>query len=281
MGRARRSVGIGSGRGRPVSGLIAALVALAVLAVRGPGGRRPTGWRPRDWPSPEAVRPGSLRTETVPGPLGPLGPLGPPGPSGPPGAAPASTPTRGGPRRARWRRWPGRAGARDGPVDLAVVVIQVASELRSGADPGRAWERALGRPVGSGPPDRRLLETLAGPRQRSEAAAVDAAGSLAAALGAPLAQVLERIASGLAAAAEVEGERRAALAGPRATARVLTGLPALGVGLGVAVGADPVGVLLGGGIGTAALVLGATLLLIGRWWIGRLVRAAARAGQRP
>lgn len=241
MGTARREVGIGSGRGGPVSGLIAVLIALAALAVRGPGGRRPTGWRPRDWPSPGPGRPG----------------------------------------RARWRWRPGRHGARDGPVDLAVVVIQVASELRSGADPGRAWERALGRPISGGRPDRRLLEALAGPRQRSEAAAVDAAGVLAASLGAPLAQVLERIASGLAAAAEADGERRAALAGPRATARVLTGLPVLGVGLGVAVGADPVGVLLGGGFGTAALVVGVALLLIGRWWIGRLVRAAARAGHRP
>ena len=39
---------------------------------------------------------------------------------------------------------------------------------------------------------------------------------------------------GLGAEEEADGERRAALAGPRATARVLTGLPLLGVGLGMA-----------------------------------------------
>ncbi|RYV49383.1 type II secretion system F family protein [Pengzhenrongella frigida] len=163
--------------------------------------------------------------------------------------------------------------------DLAVVVTEVASQLRAGADPGRAWEQVLGRPVGGdGMPD---VDTLAllGAGDRSQAAAVVAAGALARELGAPLAQVLDRVADGLATAAEAEGERRAALAGPRATARVLTGLPVLGVVLGAAVGADPVGVLLGGGPGTAALVLGVMLLLVGRWWISRLVRRAARAGR--
>jgi tight adherence protein B len=170
----------------------------------------------------------------------------------------------------RGRRAPGAAR------DLAVVVIEVASELRAGADPGRAWSRALGRPVGNGgSPD---LADLSDAGTPSQAAAVVAAGRLAGTLGAPLAQVLERVADALAAAAEADGERRAALAGPRATARVLTGLPILGAVLGSAVGADPVGVLLGGGVGTFALVVGVALLLAGRWWIARLVHAASRAG---
>jgi len=172
----------------------------------------------------------------------------------------------------------GRRGLRPGGSrDLAVVVIEVASQLRAGADPGRAWARALGVPVGSdGIPD---LDDLVGEGTRAQAAAVVAAGQLAGVLGAPLAQVLERVAAGLATAAEVDGERRSALAGPRATARVLTGLPVLGVALGAAVGADPVGVLLGGGVGTVALMTGIALVLVGRWWIARLVRAAGRAGQ--
>lgn len=168
-----------------------------------------------------------------------------------------------------------RGGAPGAGPDLAVVVTEVAAQLRAGADPGRAWARALGRPVsGTGAP---ALEDLVG--DVSQAAAVVAAGHLAGVLGAPLAQVLDRVADVLAAAADAEGERRAALAGPRATARVLTGLPALGVVLGAAVGADPVGVLLGGGAGTASLLAGAVFLVTGRWWTARLVRAAARAGQ--
>ncbi|HEY8722024.1 hypothetical protein, partial [Pengzhenrongella sp.] len=216
---------------------MAVLIALAVLVGCGPGGRRP-------------------------GVVG-LDHARPPGPS-----------------RSRvaagWSRLR-RRGAPGGAPDLAVVVIEVASQLRAGADPGRAWSLALGRPVGGGGiPD---LADLAAAGTRSQAAAVVAAGKLAGVLGAPLAQVLERVADALASAAEADGERRAALAGPRATARVLTGLPILGAVLGSAVGADPVGVLLGGGIGTFALVVGVVLLLVGRWWIARLVRAASRVGQ--
>ena len=188
-----------------------------------------------------------------------------------------------------WRvRWavalaPARArllgAAPDRSRDLAVVVTEVASQLRAGAEPGRAWAQVLGRPGrADGTPDLELLAELSA-GSPSQAAAVVAAGDLARVLGAPLAQVLERVAEGLVAEEEADGERRAALAGPRATGRVLTGLPLLGVGLGAAVGADPLGVLLGGGIGSLALVAGVGLLGVGRWWIARLVRTAARAGE--
>jgi len=187
---------------------------------------------------------------------------------------------------ARWRgRWDAararvrlRGTAAGGARDLTVVVTEVASQLRAGAEPGQAWARVLGRP--GGPDGRPNLDLLAevGSGAPAQAAAVVAACDLARVLGAPLAQVLDRVAEGLVAAAEADGDRRAALAGPRATARVLTGLPVLGVGLGATVGADPIGVLLGGGLGTLALIAGLALLALGRWWIARLVRAAARAG---
>lgn len=235
-----------------MTALIGALVALALLVARGPGGRRAgtlalAGSRPR----------------------------------GPMRAVLAAVGVRA--RAGIWAwAWAGirrRRAPPDRARELAVVVIEVASQLRAGSDPGRAWARSLGRPVGNdGIP---ALEDLAGEGTRSQAAAVIAAGRLAGMLGAPLAQVLERVAGGLVTAAEEDDERRAALAGPRATARVLTGLPVLGVVLGTAVGADPVGVLLSGGVGSAALLAGVALLLVGRWWIARLVLAATRAGQRP
>jgi tight adherence protein B len=55
----------------------------------------------------------------------------------------------------------------------------------------------------------------------------------------------------------------------------MTALPAVGLLLGVALGADPLAVLAGTPVGRAALVLGATLWLAGRWWIRRLVALAA------
>jgi tight adherence protein B len=108
------------------------------------------------------------------------------------------------------------------------------------------------------------------------AMAVVAAGRLAATLGAPLAPVLDRVAESISADDEVDGERRAALAGPRSTAAVLGWLPLLGVVLGAALGADPLGVMLRGGIGTASAVAGSGLLIAGRWWTLRLVRRATR-----
>lgn len=97
--------------------------------------------------------------------------------------------------------------------------------------------------------------------------------------GAPLADLLHRCAQGLVEAGEADAARRHALAGPRATARLLGWLPVAGVGLGWAWGADPVGVLLGGGWGGLCLVVGVALMVAGRAWVNRLVRAAQEAGR--
>src|SRR5262249_10786015 len=51
----------------------------------------------------------------------------------------------------------------------------------------------------------------------------------------------------------------AGMAGARATAAVLAGLPVLGVGLGQLIGADPLGFLLSGGAGGWLLAVGVTL----------------------
>ena len=90
--------------------------------------------------------------------------------------------------------------------------------------------------------------------------------------------MLDRLASAVAADEEAEGARRAALAGPRSTAQVLAWLPLLGVALGALLGADPVGVMLSGGLGTTSALLGVVLLLVGRWWTSALLSRAGRAG---
>lgn len=71
---------------------------------------------------------------------------------------------------------------------------------------------------------------------------------------------------------------RAALAGPTQTTTLLTWLPAVGVGLGALLGADPLGALLDGGVGSTAGVAGAALTLAGRAWVRRMVAAARDAG---
>jgi tight adherence protein B len=70
---------------------------------------------------------------------------------------------------------------------------------------------------------------------------------------------------------------QARLAGPRATAAVLAGLPLLGLALGQAVGGAPVRVLGQTGVGQLLLVLGSCLACAGVLWSARLVAGAVRA----
>lgn len=58
----------------------------------------------------------------------------------------------------------------------------------------------------------------------------------------------------------------AALAGARATAGILAGLPVLGVLLGQLIGAHPLRFLLGGGLGGALLIAGVVLICAGVSW---------------
>lgn len=98
---------------------------------------------------------------------------------------------------------------------------------------------------------------------------------VAEASGCPLADVLTRFAAHLEAEDDAEAARQTALAGPRATVRILTWLPFLGLGLGVLLGVDPAVILLGNPAGMAALAGGIVLTAAGRIWSARLVRAAA------
>ena len=67
---------------------------------------------------------------------------------------------------------------------------------------------------------------------------------------------------------------RAQLAGPRATAGVLTALPVLGLALGELVGAHPLGVLRSGLLGQLLVVVGVGIAMGGAVWTGRILRGA-------
>ncbi|MEV0213943.1 hypothetical protein [Micromonospora sp. NPDC050695] len=97
-----------------------------------------------------------------------------------------------------------------------------------------------------------------------------AAVRLADRTGAPLAELVERIEAdaratdrGLAAAA-------AQAAGARATAWLLAALPVGGIGLGYAIGVDPVAVLLHSTVGGVCAVLAVALQVVGLFWAERL-----------
>lgn len=94
--------------------------------------------------------------------------------------------------------------------------------------------------------------------------------------GAPVAGVLERLAATLEAEQDAAALRETALAGPRATVRLLNWLPFLGLALGIFMGVDPLAVLLGGPRGWMLLAAGLVLVLAGRAWSARMIAAAAR-----
>lgn len=94
--------------------------------------------------------------------------------------------------------------------------------------------------------------------------------------GAPLASVLERLARYLEQEIDLSQARDSAMSGPKSTGTILSWLPLLGLGLGILMGTNPVGTLLGSIPGAVAGVLGVFLALAGRRWTARLVQRAER-----
>ncbi len=167
----------------------------------------------------------------------------------------------------------GRGRARDGTG----LVIDVATAVRAGISPDRAWTAAGVACGPSGVPA--LVDVIGAGISPGDAHAVVSGCRLAHQLGAPLAPVLEGIGVLLDEQAELAGDRAATAAGPRSSIRVMTWLPLACLGVGAAMGADPVHVLLTGGPGRVAFATGALLLWTGHRWARALVRSAERAGR--
>lgn len=93
--------------------------------------------------------------------------------------------------------------------------------------------------------------------------------------GAGLAAGLERLGAALRAQLDQRESLRAQLAGAWSTVVMLALLPVAGLGMGWAMGADPMGVLLHTPAGLACLVVGGLLEAAGFWWAGRIVRSGS------
>ena len=165
---------------------------------------------------------------------------------------------------------------------LVEALGALAAELRA----GRPLEEAAATAVDACPdpavaaalgPVLRLGEPPPGTADDEPARAlvrVAAAARLSAGTGCSLAGVLTAVEDDLRARLHVEQELRSAVAGPRASAATLAGLPVLGLVMGSGVGADPWRVLTTTGTGTVLLVVGVVLELAGITWSARLVRRA-------
>lgn len=105
--------------------------------------------------------------------------------------------------------------------------------------------------------------------------ALAAALSVSAATGAPLADLLARLAAAATREADDRREVQSVLAGPRTTARLLAGLPVLGLLLAASAGGHPLGFLLGRPAGRVCLLVGVGLDAVGLRWIERFARSGS------
>ncbi|MFF0161804.1 type II secretion system F family protein [Streptomyces sp. NPDC005263] len=171
----------------------------------------------------------------------------------------------------------------------AVIALcgALAGEVRSGRQPGEALLRAVHDSGGFGGAQAAVLAAarFGGDVPGALATAARQPGAeglrglaacwrVAVDQGAGLADGLDRLEGALRADRDQRADLRAQLAGARSTAVMLAGLPALGLLLGAALGADPLHVLLHTGPGLGCLLVGAVLEGVGMWWATRIVRRA-------
>ncbi len=182
-------------------------------------------------------------------------------------------------------------GARPSPGDeldeVAASVQRLAALLSAGLGPLDAV-RALERPppelaaaaASDSPfdvPDRIVGVAASAPAPSPVRLAwmlLAAAWAVALESGAPAAASLDRTAGTLRALADADRQVDLAIAGPIATARIVTWLPLLGLGLGWAMGSDPIGVIVGTVPGAVAGVAGVGAITAGVRWNRRLVAEA-------
>lgn len=165
-----------------------------------------------------------------------------------------------------------RAGAH--PADAVQAAADSCAEVTSDVVQALATAAAAARLGGDVPAALRS----AGPAQlRCWWHQLAGAWSLAEQHGIALADVLDAVRCAAEHRVRFAAEVQARLAGPRATAMVLAGLPLLGLALGQALGASPWRVLCETPMGHLLLVIGTALACAGVWWSTRLISGAVPA----
>lgn len=166
------------------------------------------------------------------------------------------------------------------------AVERLAVLLAAGIPPAAAWRytaegddglTAMRDVVSAGDVLERLPTIVDGapPSERSGWCALAGVWRVATESGAALSSTLERLADVLRDLDRAAREVDVAIAGPRATSRVMLVLPAVGLALGFLLGFDVLGAF-ATIPGAACLVLGLLLIVIGLRWSSRLVARARR-----
>lgn len=191
-------------------------------------------------------------------------------------------------RRRAARRAAERSARASG--ELADALARITDELRTGAHPaaalaGTATDGPLAREllapagtaarIGEQVPDALRRTAAADPTGASrDLERVAAAWEIADRHGAPLADLLGGVLDDVRWRLAHGTRVRAQLAGPRATAAVLTALPLAGIGLGQLMGISPLTVLRTGLLGPGLLLLGVALTVAGALWTDHILRTA-------
>lgn len=183
------------------------------------------------------------------------------------------------------RRGWGAAGRRRQARERSRVIQALgtlAAEVEAGLPPDEALARAAGSPPvwpraarharGGGDVPAALLDDAVDQPVLAQLAACWRIASR----GSGLADAVRQLAATARASEDVRVEMEGQLAGPRATARLLSLLPLVGMGLGMMLGADPLGWLLATGPGRLCLAAGALLTAVGAWWTARIATAVER-----
>ncbi|WJY67139.1 Bacterial type II secretion system protein F domain protein [Corynebacterium auris] len=118
-------------------------------------------------------------------------------------------------------------------------------------------------------------EKALGAAQTPELREVGALWELSATRGLPVGELLTGARERIDQEQRHRAATEAALAGPKTTAVVLSALPAAGLVMGTAMGANPLGFLLSGGVGGALLVAGTALVCAGYVTCARIIEGAA------
>ncbi len=183
-----------------------------------------------------------------------------------------------------------RAGAarRRRESHAATFLGHLARELQAGNDLTTALSHAAGQlPVDAPPELSDLLHRVGGLTRRGCSAAgilregppelrpLGTLWELSERHGLPLVPLVEQAQLRIDTRLRHRAATRATLQGPQATAVILTLLPLAGIAMGTAMGAHPLGLLFGGGLGGLLLVTGVALTAGGFLWSGHIIRRAA------
>ncbi len=179
-----------------------------------------------------------------------------------------------------------RAAARRSHERVTEVADALAAELRAGVVPMRALTAAAAdlevvdlaaqvAALGGDVPE--ALRTAAGQPGCQALADLAAAWHVSESCGAPLADVVDRVARGHRFESTLIDEVRAGIEPARATGRLLAVLPLFGLVLGSTMGADPVRVVTTTLPGAACLAVGVALACVGVRWIDATADRAERA----